>query len=140
MEDKRKHKENLGENKTIPVIEEKLNVGKRTIETGRFHISKKVFEEEASEDVSVVEENINVERREINQYVDSPPPAVREDGDTTIISVLKEVLVVEKKIMLVEELHITKHKTENSVPVKETLRKEEVKITKSEDGTGFEQS
>lgn len=131
-------KTNLG-NKTIPVIEEKLTIGKRKIETGRFLISKKVFEEEVSEDVSIEEEHINIERKEINQYVDTPPPASRDEGDTTIISVVKEVLVIEKKILLVEELHITKHKSESTVPVTETLRKEEVKITKVEGGTGFDE-
>ncbi|HSJ68546.1 MAG TPA: YsnF/AvaK domain-containing protein [Anditalea sp.] len=126
--------------KVIPVIEERLKVDKEKVETGRISITKKVHEEEVTENISVTEENITVKRKEINEYVDSAPPAIRQEGDCTIISVVKEVLVVEKKLMLVEELHVTKHKTESSVPVNDTLRKEEVIVKQSDHGTGFDKS
>ncbi|RYE18527.1 MAG: DUF2382 domain-containing protein [Sphingobacteriaceae bacterium] len=62
-------------------------------------------------------------------YVATVPP-VRVEGDTTIISVVKEVLVVEKRLMLVEEIHLSKNRTETLTTVNETLRKEEVEINR----------
>ncbi len=120
----------------IPVTEEQLRIGKKTVESGRVHISKKVIEEETVEKVPVTQEEVFVERKELNQFVDSAPPAIRHEGDVTIVSVMKEVVV--KRLMLVEELHITKVKTEKTVPVRETLRREEVTVTKTVDGTDFE--
>jgi len=143
MDDKKEHEDNRRkkrETEVIPIIEEKLKIDKEKVETGRFKISKKVHEEEVTENVSVSEENVTIKRKEINEYVDSAPPATRQEGDCTIISVVKEVLVVEKKLMLVEEIHVTKHQTESSVPVKDTLRKEEVNVTKSDGGTDFDKS
>jgi len=142
MENKKEHEDKHGkhESKVIPVIEEKLRIDKEKVETGKFIITKKVHEEEVTENVSVTEDKVTIDRKEINQYVDSAPPATRQEGNSTIISVVKEVLVVEKKLMLVEEIHVTKHQTESTTPVKDTLRKEEVKVTKSDDGTDFEKS
>lgn len=115
----------------IPVAEEHLHVGTKLVETGRINISKKVSSEDVTMDVPVTHEEVTVERKEINQYVDELPPASRQEGDTTIISVFKEVLVVEKKILLVEEVHITKKIIESSVPITDTIRKEEVIINRN---------
>jgi stress response protein YsnF len=56
------------------------------------------------------------------------PPAVRQEGDTTIIPVLREVLVVEKRYELVEEVHVTKKKTVVPHVQEITLRKEVVEV------------
>jgi uncharacterized protein (TIGR02271 family) len=116
---------------TIPVVQEDLQVDKQLVESGKVNISKRVVDEDVTVNVPVVHEEVTVEKKVINQYVDTPPPAVRQDGDTTIISVLKEVLVVEKRLMLVEEVHITKKRTETSNPSQETLRREEVTVSRT---------
>lgn len=115
-----------GESASIPVIEEQLRVDKEVVETGKVHISKKVHEEEQTIDLPGSRDELDIERVAINRYVDTAPPAVRHEGDKMIIPVLREVTVVEKRLELVEELHITKRqvKTEDRQSVK--LRKEEV--------------
>jgi len=139
MKDKdAKDRKKESDSRVIPVIEERLRIEKEKVETGRFLVSKKIHEEHVEEDVPITEENVSISRKEINQYIDSPPPTMRQEGDTTIISVVKEVMVVEKKLMLVEELHITRDKKESTVPVKETVRREEVKVTKSDGSSGTE--
>jgi len=72
-----------------------------------------------------------VERKEINRYVDTAPPAIRQEGDVTIISVMKEVLVVEKRLMLVEEVHITKQQQQTPQHFSETLRKEQISVSRN---------
>lgn len=114
----------------IPVVAEQLHIEKTQVETGKVNVSKKVTSEDVTVDVPVIREEVIVEKKSINQYIETAPPAVRQEGDTTIVSVIKEVLVVEKKLMLVEEVHITKRRTESSVPTTETLRKEEVEVNR----------
>jgi len=79
----------------------------------------------------LVEEEINVERIPVNKYVKSPPPAVRHEGNKTIISVLKEV--VEKRLILVEEVHVTKHRTRRRKEEDIVLREEELHIHETDD-------
>ncbi|MCF0074174.1 YsnF/AvaK domain-containing protein [Dyadobacter sp. CY261] len=119
----------------LPVIHENLVVEKVSVETGKLIVSKQVTEETVSVDAGVTYEQVVVERKAINQYVDSAPPAVRHEGEVTIVSVIKEVLVVEKRLMLVEEVHITKRLHHHENIVSQTLRKEEVTITKAASGT-----
>jgi len=116
----------------IPIVEERLNIGVRRVETGTVQLSKRVISEEVSQEVPVTCEEVRVEHVAINQYVEVAPEAVRYEGNTTIISVVKEVLVVEKRLMLVEELHISKTQVTSTSTVKEFLRKEEIEISRAE--------
>lgn len=120
---------------TIPVIEEHLLVEKRVVETGRLLVSKTVLEEEETVDVPLMSETFSVERVAINQYVDTPP-TVRYDGETTVFPVLKEVVVMEKRLLLVEEVHVTKRQTTTNDPQRITLRREEVTVQRVESEEG----
>jgi uncharacterized protein (TIGR02271 family) len=117
---------------SIPVIEEQVKIEKRIVETAKVNISKVVHGEVKHFTVPFSEENISVERIPKNEYVDTLPPAIRYEGDVMIIPVLKEVAVVEKRVMLVEELRVTKQKVEKSETHEVTLRKEEVEVNRTE--------
>lgn len=121
------------ENVVIPVLEEHLRVDKSQIETGKVIITKKVHSEPQVIDIPVVEEEVDVERIPFNQYIESTPPAVRYEGEKTIIPILKEILVVEKKLVLVEEVHITRKQVHSKISQQETLRKEEVIVNRVDD-------
>lgn len=115
----------------IPVVKETFQVEKDKITTANIRISKKVISEETQVDVPLTSEEYGINRVAINQVVSTPPPAVRYDGDTMIVSVVKEVLVVEKKYELTEELHITKRTTERNEVQHVTLLKEEVSVERT---------
>lgn len=120
-----------GEQFVIPVIVEELNiVGKRSVETGRVRISKTVNEREEVVTVPVMHEEVQVERVPVNEFVNTPPP-VSYEGETMIVPVIEEVLVVEKRLRVKEELRITRHavETEASQPV--TLRSENVQVERT---------
>jgi uncharacterized protein (TIGR02271 family) len=106
------------------VVIEEFEVQKRQVETGRVRITKIVQEQEEVVDEPLLQEEIDVRRVPINQPVDGPIP-IRHSGDTMIVSLLEEVLVVEKRWMLKEELHITKRQVEVHKPQQVTLRREE---------------
>ncbi len=111
----------------LPIVEEFATIGTQTVETGRVVISKKVEEHVESVHVVTSHDETEVERVTMNRLVDSAP-AVRYEGDTMIIPVLKEITVVEKKLMLVEEIRVTKRKVQTQETVPVTLRKERIEI------------
>jgi stress response protein YsnF len=49
---------------------------------------------------------------------------VRFEGDTTIVPIVKEVVVVEKALMLVEEVHIRKRSIAEPTQIPVSLRAE----------------
>jgi uncharacterized protein (TIGR02271 family) len=117
------------ENETIviPVIEEEAFLGKQVVETGKVLISKRVNEREEIVDVPLFSEQVTVERVPVNRYVDVAP-VVRHEGDTMIIPVVQEQLVMQKRLVLVEELRVKKQIVETHQPQSVTLRKEEVEV------------
>ena len=115
---------------TIPVVQEQARIDKTNIETAKIRIEKKVLEVDKTIDIPLLQEGYEVERVPINKIVESHPP-VREDGDTIIIPVVREVLVVEKRLELVEEVHVIKRKTTVDHRESITLRKEEVTVERT---------
>ncbi|WP_041617139.1 DUF2382 domain-containing protein [Spirosoma linguale] len=116
----------------IPVIEESLHVDKQLVETGKLRIVKRIHEEEQVIDLPLSREEFDVQHIAINEYVDMPP-AVRYEGDTTVYPVLKEVLVIEKKLVLVEEVRVTRRLVTENEPQRVVLRKEEVSVERISD-------
>ncbi len=117
----------VGEGLVVPVLEEDLDVQIRKIETGRVRITKTVHKREEVVDEPLMEEEVSVNRVDINRIIESPPP-IRQDGDTMIIPLLEEVLVVEKRLMLKAELHVTKRQFQTRKPQHVILRSEEASV------------
>jgi uncharacterized protein (TIGR02271 family) len=111
----------------LPVLAEVLDVRTRTVETGRVRIHKTVHAREVLVDEPLLREEVAIERVPVNRVVEGPIP-VRYEGDTMIVSVLEEVLVVKTRLLLTEELRITRRRTETHQPVPVTLRHEDVTI------------
>ena len=111
----------------VPVLMEELEVQKRVVETGTVRLTKVVHERETLVDAPLFREEVAVTHVPIQRVVDAPVP-VREEHGTLIVSVLEEVLVVEKRLMLKEEIHIRTHRVETRQPQQVTLRREEVGV------------
>ena len=107
----------------IPLVAEQIEVHKRRVETGRVRVTKRVETHEEQVDVALQREDVTVERIPVERFVDEVPP-VRHEGDVTIISLVEEVLVVEKRLMVREEIRLTTRRTETHDPRTVTLRKE----------------
>jgi uncharacterized protein (TIGR02271 family) len=111
----------------LPVLAEVLDVRTRTVETGRVRIHKTVQAREVLVDEPLLREEVIIERVPVNRVVEGPIP-VRYEGDTMILSLLEEVLVVETRLLLTEELRITTRRTETHTPARVMLRHEDVTI------------
>jgi uncharacterized protein (TIGR02271 family) len=116
-----------GERMVIPVIAEEITVDKKVIESGKVRISKRISEHEELVDVPLFREEVRVERVPINLFVEALPP-VRQEGNTMIIPVVEEQIVIQKKLLLVEELRVRKEVVEHHQPQTVNVRKEEVEI------------
>ena len=111
----------------IPVAEEQLEIGKREIEAGRLRLQKRVSEHEQTVDEPLFADEISLERVTINRFIDEPTEA-RIEGDTTVIPLFEERLVVQKRLVLREEIRITKRRIERCAPQIVALRREEVTV------------
>jgi len=111
----------------LPVIEETLDVHTRRVVTGTVRITKTVQEHDVLVDEPLWREDVEITRVPVQRVVDGPIP-VRTEGETTIISLVEEVLVIEKRLMLVEELHLHTHRRETRQPQQVTLRRDEVHV------------
>ena len=120
----------------FPIIQEEAFLDKRVVETGKVRISKRISEHEQIIDEPLFREQVTVERVPVNQYVDLMPQ-VRHEGDMMIIPVVQEQLVVQKRLVLVEELRVRKQVVETHQPQSVTLRREDVDIRRITDAENF---
>ena len=111
----------------IPLHAEVLQIDKKAVETGRVRIIKTVREEQVEVDRSLTREQADVRRVEVNQFIHDVPN-VRQEGDTLIVPIIEEVLVIEKRLMLKEELHITRRRAVEPHSQVMTLRTEEATV------------
>jgi uncharacterized protein (TIGR02271 family) len=117
---------------TVPVIAEQIMVEKRLVETGRTRIHKQVLEQEQVVDEPLMSQEVAIDHVPINQVWEGEPPPVRYEGETLVIPLLEEVLVVEKRLMLKEELRIRRVDRTVHAPQTVTLRREEVTVERVE--------
>lgn len=111
----------------IPIVEEQALVVRRTTPTEGVRVRTVVREDEALIDEPVVRETVAVERVPLDRWVDGPVP-VRQEGDTTIVTLLEEVVVVEKRLRATEEIRITRRRDTGQHAETVTLRHEEAVI------------
>lgn len=116
-----------GADTIIPIIAETLKVSRQAVETGRVRITKTVTEREEQVDEPLLQQEVVVERVPRNEIVQEAP-GNRWEGDTLILPLLEEVLVIEKRLMLKEEIRITRTQTETHQPQQVLLRTEEAAV------------
>jgi uncharacterized protein (TIGR02271 family) len=121
------------EQTVIPVIQEELDVHTRRVEVDSgVRVHKHIQEREEIIDEPLVKEDVSVERVAVNRHVDGPI-AVRYEGETMIIPILEEVLVVEKRLVLKEEIRVTRRRKETRAPQRVPLRREVATVERIEE-------
>jgi stress response protein YsnF len=97
--------------RVVPVVEEHASVSTRRVETAEVEIRASTRERLERVEAPLVVETVDVQRVPRNVVVEAMP-AVRTEGDTTVIPVVEEELVVAKRLVLREEVHVTRRRTE----------------------------
>jgi uncharacterized protein (TIGR02271 family) len=113
----------------IPLAEEQIEVAKREIERGRVVVRKHVDTREEIAEAVLHQDELSVERVPLGVPVDVAPP-VREEGDVLIVPVLEEQLVIQTRLILKEELRITRHRRSETFREPVRLRAERVEVAR----------
>ena len=127
------------EREIIPVVEERATVTKRLIDRGAVRVSKSVEEYEQTLDAPTVQEEIEIEHVARDKVL-KRPAKVRRDGDTLIIPVMEEIVVTEKRLVLVEEIFIRRRKRVVPGTATVTLKRERVDIVDEREGGDYDQA
>ena len=111
----------------IPLVEERLSVAKRQVESGRVRVHVTVEEREEVVTEQLLRDELQIERVPRNVRL-TEIPHVRLEGNMTIVPVVEEVLVVEKALMLVEEIHICRRSVPEEAQIPVSIRSERARI------------
>ena len=111
----------------VPLHVEELSVSIKPVITGRVRVHVQTHAREHTVDEPLDVTRVEVQRVAIGRMVDAHPP-VREEGATTIISVVEEVLVTERRLMLKEEIRLTRVTTREQHKETLVLREQQATI------------
>jgi len=106
---------------------EAARVEKRVVETGRAVIHKSVSERDEVVNALLARHDVTVERVPVNRVV-TELPVLRQEGDGWVVPIFEERLIVEKQLVLTEELRINVKSSHEQVQQTVRLRQEHVDI------------
>jgi uncharacterized protein (TIGR02271 family) len=111
--------------------EEHLMLNIRERDRGTVRIHKGVEVTPVHETVEVRRDEVLIEQRQ----VDRPATTVREpwyEGETLVVPIYEEILVTEKRLMLREELRITRQSVVKQVKIDDSVRRDVVSFERIE--------
>jgi uncharacterized protein (TIGR02271 family) len=113
----------------VPLHAEQVSVAKRRVVTGRLRVGTVTRETEQLVEDLLEHEHVEIKRIAIGKQVDKAP-AVREEGDTLIIPILEEIVVVERRLVLKEEVRVRRIRERQPYQERVVIRKQEAVITR----------
>ncbi|PHK99717.1 YsnF/AvaK domain-containing protein [Neolewinella marina] len=119
---------------TVPVVEERLRISSQPTVTGEVRVEKRVATETVEVPLTTIETTYREQRIPANRVVDQMP-RVRFEGENLIIPVVREEEVVTKRLVLVEEIHLTPHREVTERKESVPLRSEKVTISREKPGS-----
>ncbi|MCS0592406.1 YsnF/AvaK domain-containing protein [Massilia norwichensis] len=119
----------------VPVIREEVQVDKRIVDTGRgVRIHKTVAELPCHIDERLLRDEVEVSHVPVDRIVPlDAAPATRYEGETLVVPILEEVLVVERRVRIKEELRITRTRREEHHAETVMLKSEQVSVERFEE-------
>ncbi len=109
---------------------EEVSVSRERVETGRVHVRVVTREHDELVELPLARDHVGIERVAIGRPISAIPPT-RQDGDTTIVPIAEEIVVVERRLMLKEELHIRRVHTTEQHQERVVLRRQETLVTRT---------
>lgn len=122
------------EDVVIPVIEEEVAAGTRAVKTGSVRVDKHVEKRIRKIGAPLLHEDVEVRHVPVNRVV-TEEPKVRKKGDTVIVPVVEEEIIVTKRLVLKEEIHLVKRRTKDRF-VKEVELNRERAVVRRLDADG----
>jgi uncharacterized protein (TIGR02271 family) len=113
--------------KTIPIIEENIEVGKRTVQTGGVRLKSRIVEKPVEEELRLRQERVYVERNPVDRPASDADFTSFKEGEMEVAE-HAEVPIVNKEARVVEEVSLGKDVDTRSETVRDTVRKTEVDV------------
>jgi uncharacterized protein (TIGR02271 family) len=113
--------------RVIPVVEEELIAQSEPVKTGSVKVQKHVQKSVKRVDVPVTRDTADVRRVPVNKVIDAVPK-IRTVNGTIIVPVVEEEVVVTKRLILKEELHISRHQTKERFTRDVTVHRERAEV------------
>jgi len=98
----------------VPVIEEELVAGTKRVKTGSVRVDKHVDKKIRKIEAPMLQDDVEVRRVPVNRVV-KEMPTTRTRGNVVIVPVVEEELVVTKRLVLKEEIHLIRRRTNRRV-------------------------
>ena len=119
----------------IPVFREEVQVEKQAVDTGRgVRIHKTVAEHPCHIDERLTRDEVEISHVPVDRIVPlDAAPATRYEGDTLVVPILEEVLVVERRVRIKEEVRITRTRREEHHAETVMLKSEQVSVERFEE-------
>jgi uncharacterized protein (TIGR02271 family) len=113
----------------IPLHAEEVSIGKKQVATGRVKVSTVTHSREELVQQLLQSERVEVERVPMGQVV-AKVPEIRTEGDITIIPVVEETVVLQRQLVLKEEVRIRRIRETQNYQERVILRQQEAVITR----------
>ena len=113
----------------MPLLVEEVAVSKQVVETGRVQVARVTHEREQLIDELLAHETVEIDRIPIGQQV-ATMPAIKKEGDTIVIPIVEEVLVIERRLLLKEEVRVRRVRSTERHQESVTLRHHEAVVTR----------
>jgi uncharacterized protein (TIGR02271 family) len=115
----------------LGLVEERISIDKERVLDGRVRVTTETDIVTEIANLDLTSETVKVTRVPFGTPVQAVPP-VRTEGNVTIIPVLEERMVVEKRLFLVEEIHVEREMGIEKIEVPVELRKQSANIVRIE--------
>lgn len=119
------YKSDVGD-RSIPVVREELQVGKRSVNRGGVRVINRVREVPVEEQVRLREEHVRVDRRPVDRAATEAD--LRGRDEVIEVTEMAEEAVIGKRARVVEEVVIGKETRERTETVRDTVRQTEVDV------------
>ena len=116
------------ESGVLRLFAEDAAISRQVVETGRVRVAKVTRTRDHLIDELLAHTRFEVNRVPIGRLIDTVPP-IKEDGDLTIVPIVEETVVVERRLMLKEELHIRRVETTERYQETVKLRFQRAEVT-----------
>lgn len=113
----------------VPLHAEEVSVAKERVVTGQVKVETITKESEQLVEELLEHDHVEIGRTPIGKQVEKAP-AVREEGDTLIIPILEEIVVVERRLLLKEEVRVRRVRETQPYRERVVVRKQEAVITR----------
>ena len=127
------HTGKAGKEEVLPVVEEKLVVGKHEVEHGGVRVYSRVVETPVEETVTLREEHVHVERRPVDRPVEASGLNAFQEGTIEMTEKAEEA-VVTKQARVIEEVIISKDMEQRTEAIRDTVRHTDVQVEDTRHG------